>query len=69
MCFDVTMQHSKVVAKLGANGYDLLILINRLVKHTFHEARKRDKYHCPKENQKTALRVRNICHDFETVAA
>ena len=26
--FDVTMQHSKWLAKLGAKGYDLLILIN-----------------------------------------
>jgi len=29
--FDVTMQHSKWLAKLGAEGYDLLILINSLV--------------------------------------
>ncbi|MBN8697728.1 MAG: UDP-2,3-diacylglucosamine diphosphatase [Bacteroidetes bacterium] len=29
--FDVTMQHSKWLAKLGAIGYDLLILINRFV--------------------------------------
>ncbi len=29
--FDVVMQHSKWLARLGAVGYDLLILINRLV--------------------------------------
>lgn len=29
--FDVTMQHSKWLAKLGAIGYDTLILINRAV--------------------------------------
>ncbi len=29
--FDVTMQHSKWLAKLGAIGYDTLILINRMV--------------------------------------
>jgi UDP-2,3-diacylglucosamine pyrophosphatase LpxH len=29
--FDVTMQHSKWLAKLGAHGYDTLILINRFV--------------------------------------
>jgi len=29
--FDVTMQHSRWLAKLGAIGYDLLILINRFV--------------------------------------
>jgi UDP-2,3-diacylglucosamine pyrophosphatase LpxH len=29
--FDVTMQHAKWLAKLGAKGYDTLILINRAV--------------------------------------
>jgi len=29
--FDVTMQHSKWLAKMGGVGYDILILINRLV--------------------------------------
>jgi len=29
--FDITMQHSKWLAKLGAEGYDLLILLNSLV--------------------------------------
>ncbi len=29
--FDVTMQHSKWIAKLGAHGYDFLILLNTLV--------------------------------------
>lgn len=29
--FDVTMQYSKWLAKLGAQGYDLLILLNRVV--------------------------------------
>ncbi len=29
--FDVTMQHSKWIAKLGAIGYDFLILLNRAV--------------------------------------
>ncbi|MDN5204941.1 UDP-2,3-diacylglucosamine diphosphatase [Fulvivirgaceae bacterium BMA10] len=29
--FDVTMQHSKWLAKLGAVGYDMLILLNRAV--------------------------------------
>lgn len=31
--FDVTMQHSKWLAKLGGAGYDLLILLNRAVNH------------------------------------
>ncbi len=29
--FDISMRHSKWIAKLGGSGYDLLILINRLV--------------------------------------
>jgi UDP-2,3-diacylglucosamine pyrophosphatase LpxH len=29
--FDVTMQHARWLARLGAQGYDLLILLNRLV--------------------------------------
>jgi len=31
--FDVTMKHSKWLAKLGAQGYDMLILINRFVNY------------------------------------
>jgi len=31
--FDVTMQHSKWIAKLGAMGYDFLILLNSLVNY------------------------------------
>ncbi|UOQ71152.1 UDP-2,3-diacylglucosamine diphosphatase [Hymenobacter cellulosilyticus] len=29
--FDVTMQHSRWLARLGAHGYDLLIVLNRVV--------------------------------------
>lgn len=32
--FDVTMQHSKWLAKLGAVGYDLLIVLNRTINTT-----------------------------------
>ena len=35
--FDVTMQHSKWLAKLGAVGYDTLILINSLVNFCSHK--------------------------------
>ena len=31
--FDVTMRHSKWLAKLGGSGYDLLILLNRAVNY------------------------------------
>lgn len=36
--FDVTMQHSKWLAKLGGKGYDLLILLNRAVNHISEKA-------------------------------
>src|SRR6185503_5330534 len=31
--FDVTMKHSKWLAKLGGRGYDLLILLNRAMNY------------------------------------
>jgi len=31
--FDITMKHSRWLAKLGAVGYDILILINRLINY------------------------------------
>jgi len=31
--FDVTMQHSKWLAKLGGKGYDLLIVLNRAINY------------------------------------
>ena len=47
--FDVTMQHSKWLAKLGAQGYDLLILINRVVN-----------FFCLKLNREKVQLSRNI---------
>lgn len=35
--FDVTMQHSKWIAQLGAIGYDMLILLNRFVNFIFEK--------------------------------
>ncbi|MDX1639879.1 MAG: UDP-2,3-diacylglucosamine diphosphatase [Balneolaceae bacterium] len=31
--FDVTMKHTKWVAKIGGHGYDLLILLNRMINY------------------------------------
>ena len=39
--FDVCMQHSKWLARLGAKGYDLLILINRFVNFVLQKMGKR----------------------------
>ncbi|GAA3950427.1 UDP-2,3-diacylglucosamine diphosphatase [Hymenobacter algoricola] len=35
--FDVTMQHSRWLARLGAHGYDSLILLNRVVNFLLHK--------------------------------
>ncbi|MCB2410872.1 UDP-2,3-diacylglucosamine diphosphatase [Hymenobacter lucidus] len=35
--FDVTMQHSRWLARLGAHGYDLLIVLNRVVNFGLHK--------------------------------
>ena len=66
--FDVTMQHSRWLAKLGGHGYDLLILLNRFVNFLM------DKLGKPrvalskkvKERVKTAVAAMN---SFETTAA
>lgn len=66
--FDVTMQHSRWLARLGGHGYDLLILINRFVNFLL------DKTGRPrvalskkvKERVKTAVAAMN---NFETTAA
>lgn len=48
--FDVTMQHSKWLARLGAIGYDTLILINRMFNHLSHSMGK-GKLSLSKKNQ------------------
>ncbi|WP_338039245.1 hypothetical protein [Maribacter litopenaei] len=46
--FDVTMQHSKWVAKLGAKGYDFLILLNRAINFLSKQLGS-DPFPCPKK--------------------
>lgn len=66
--FDVTMQYSKWLAKLGAIGYDMLILLNRLV-NWFSERLGKGRISLSKrikDGVKTAVKFVN---DFENVAA
>jgi UDP-2,3-diacylglucosamine pyrophosphatase LpxH len=66
--FDVTMKHSKWLAKLGGKGYDLLILLNRFI-NKISEKMGRGKISLSKkikDNVKTAVKFIN---DFEQVAA
>ena len=67
--FDVTMQHSKWLAKLGGVGYDLLILLNRSCNFISERILKKGKISLSKKIKngvKTALKYIN---DFEQTAA
>lgn len=46
--FDITMQHSKWLTRLGATGYDLLILLNRFA-NFIEEKTGAKKYHSVKQ--------------------
>jgi UDP-2,3-diacylglucosamine pyrophosphatase LpxH len=66
--FDVSMQYSKWLARLGGHGYDLLILINRSV-NLLLEKLGREKISLSKrikDGVKTAVR---FISDFEQIAA
>ena len=66
--FDVIMQYSKWLAKLGAVGYDALIALNHLINRirTFFGLRKVSISKKVKDNVKTALKY---IDDFEDSAA
>lgn len=63
--FDVVMQHSKWLAKLGAIGYDLLILINRLV-NFFSEKLGNGKVSLSKKIKDTVKGAVKFINKFET---
>ncbi len=66
--FDVTMKHSKWLAKLGGRGYDLLILFNRFI-NIISEKMGKGKISLSKkikDNVKSAVKYIN---NFEQVAA
>lgn len=63
--FDVVMQHSKWLAKLGAIGYDLLILINRCV-NFFSEKLGSGKVSLSKKIKDTVKGAVKFINKFET---
>ncbi|MDW8419322.1 MAG: UDP-2,3-diacylglucosamine diphosphatase [Chitinophagales bacterium] len=66
--FDITMRHSKWLAKIGSKGYDLLILLNRAV-NLFLEKTGREKISLSKKvKDKVKAAVKHISH-FERTAA
>lgn len=66
--FDVTMQHSKWLAKIGGAGYDLLILINRAVNLVLHKLGKEKISLSKKVKDSVKAAVKHISN-FEQTAA
>ncbi len=66
--FDVTMQHSKWIAKLGAIGYDLLILLNSGVNYMSKKMGKEPVSMSKKIKNSVKSAVKFI-NDFEKIAA
>ncbi|MGC1243701.1 MAG: UDP-2,3-diacylglucosamine diphosphatase [Chryseosolibacter sp.] len=66
--FDVTMQHSKWIARLGAIGYDILILINRMV-NWFLERFGRGKISLSRRVKDSVKSAIKFINNFEKTAA
>ncbi|MRH99690.1 UDP-2,3-diacylglucosamine diphosphatase [Kriegella sp. EG-1] len=66
--FDVTMQHSKWIAKLGAIGYDSLIVLNRAINYGYKKIGKGPVSMSKKIKNGVKSAVKFI-NDFEKIAA
>jgi UDP-2,3-diacylglucosamine pyrophosphatase LpxH len=67
--FDVTMQHSKWLARLGAVGYDTLILINSAVNFISEKIFKRGKLSLSKRIKNSVKSAVKFINNFEQTAA
>lgn len=67
--FDVTMQHSKWLAKLGAIGYDTLILINMFANFISEKIFKKGKLSLSKKIKNSVKSAVKFINNFETTAA
>ncbi len=67
--FDVTMQHSKWLAKLGAIGYDTLILINMFANFISEKILKKGKLSLSKKIKNSVKSAVKFINNFETTAA
>ena len=67
--FDVTMQHSKWLAKLGAAGYDTLILINRFANFISEKIFNRGKLSLSKKIKNGVKTAVKFINNFEQTAA
>ena len=66
--YDVTMKNSKWLAKLGGKGYDLLIILNRLVNNIL-ESMGKEKMSFSKKVKNGVKQAVKFISDFEQVVA
>jgi UDP-2,3-diacylglucosamine pyrophosphatase LpxH len=66
--FDITMQYSKWLAKLGSIGYDFLILLNTMINWILVRL-KRDKLSLSKKIKNSVKSAVKYINSFENVAA
>ncbi|WP_224490419.1 UDP-2,3-diacylglucosamine diphosphatase [Robertkochia flava] len=66
--FDASMRHTKWLARLGGWGYDLLILINRVLNKILLFLGK-ERYSLSKKIKDSVKKAVKYIHDFENVAA
>ena len=67
--FDVTMQHSKWLAKLGAIGYDTLIVINMFANFVSEKIFKKGKLSLSKKIKNSVKSAVKFINNFEATAA
>lgn len=67
--FDVTMQHSKWLARLGAIGYDTLIIINRIANFISEKVFKKGKLSLSKKIKNSVKSAVSFINKFEDTAA
>lgn len=67
--FDITMKHSKWLAKLGAVGYDSLILLNRFINFISEKVFRKGKISLSKKIKNSVKKAVAFINDFEITAA
>lgn len=67
--FDVTMQHSRWLAKLGAIGYDTLILINRVFNFFSEKVFRKGKLSLSKKIKESVKSAVSFINNFEQTSA
>ncbi len=67
--FDVTMQHSKWLAKLGAIGYDTLIIINRMVNFISERIFRKSRVSLSKKIKNSVKSALSFINNFEQTSA